>query len=73
LRLALGQVAAHREGGIRQVQGVFVISHFACSQLEEGPRRRGVGRDLRLEGVEIGKSVVRCAAYERNERKCALP
>ena len=57
LRLAFWQVAAHRERGIRQVQGVFVISHFACSQLEEGPGGRGISRDLRLEGIQIGETL----------------
>jgi hypothetical protein len=41
-RLALGQIAAHRKRGVRQVQSVFVISHFSCSKLEECPRRHRI-------------------------------
>ena len=73
LRFALGQVAAHREGGVGQVQGVFVISHCACSQREEGPRRHGIGRDLRLEGVEIGETLfVAQLVHETNGNMLAV-
>ncbi len=30
-RLALGQVAAHGEGGFRQIQGVLVVAHGLCA------------------------------------------
>ncbi len=58
LRLTLRQIAPHREGGIRKIQGVFVISHCACSQLEEVPGRHGICRDLGLEGIKIGETLL---------------
>eukprot|EP00825_Cyclidium_porcatum_P013774 TRINITY_DN17295_c0_g1_i1.p2 TRINITY_DN17295_c0_g1~~TRINITY_DN17295_c0_g1_i1.p2 ORF type:complete len:268 (-),score=40.10 TRINITY_DN17295_c0_g1_i1:530-1333(-) len=55
----VGSVRCVQETGINaEYMGVFVISHFACSQREEGPGGRGVCRDLRLEGIKIGKSLL---------------
>ncbi len=56
LRFALGEVAAHRERRIGQVQRVFVVSHGGRSLLEMVLGGFGVEGNLCLQRIEIWKT-----------------
>ena len=55
LRLALGEVATHREGCVGKVKCVFVVSHSGYSMHEVVFCGVDITGDLGLQSVEVGE------------------
>lgn len=55
LRLAFGEVAAHRKRSISEIQGVLIVGHGSQLKLKVVFGGFNVAGNLRLQGVEVGK------------------